>query len=591
MVKLKSFRYIETDESFGASEQQTSQQANATLINMASTSSSSGSSTTIASIPSNEEYQLQRIDLGEEAEDEEDDQEQDQDKENRNSTEIDNDKNNENVIQQQLNQRENSVKSQSNLRRSLTSESALVDSQLLRHQHQRSSQNQKTSPNQINNNNSNNQNAPSLVHLRQQFLNDLAQQQQQQHQQKQLLQQAIVGSPRTRVISGKIVAPSSFSPLLGNKAKVISADSISQHRPSLTNNALIEETCFEIKWRSIYLYAKKEKIFSFSDCCRKLIGLPATSSTAAIVAATSLNASKSGLILTSNSNSSGNLRDPSSLSAYSTPQMKLRRSLSNQSDQLLNAKGLPYSATSTPEPLDEFQSFEEYRPILHNVSGSVFSGQLTAVLGPSGVGKSSLLNTLTGRNQLAGVGRVSLLGCSDKRLSVVFVPQWDVLPEQLTTLEDLKFTSRLKNPKFSSDQHEHNINRVVKLLQLTNFLQVPIKKLSGGQARRLSIGRELLGSPDIMILDEPTSGLDANTCKKIIQALRDLTEQSDSLMDRPMSIIVTIHQPQQEVYELFHRVYLMAQGGRAIYEGPPGDLLDSFMENSALSTIVAPQST
>lgn len=223
------------------------------------------------------------------------------------------------------------------------------------------------------------------------------------------------------------------------------------------------------------------------------------------------------------------------------------------------------------------------RCILDGVSGQVFSGQMTAILGPSGVGKTTLLNSLTGRNTLDGTGRVQLIGANDsKRMSVVTVPQVDVLPGKLTTLEDLRFTSRLRNPQARFD-HSRNIERVVKCLHMEKFLHTRIDKLSGGEARRLSIGRELLNCPDIMILDEPTSGLDANTCKKIISALRDIVEHSDNILDKPMSIIITIHQPQREVYNIFHRVYVMAQGGRVIYEGPPNMLMPTFIEQSSLN--------
>lgn len=226
----------------------------------------------------------------------------------------------------------------------------------------------------------------------------------------------------------------------------------------------------------------------------------------------------------------------------------------------------------------------EYRCVLANISGSVFSGQLTAVLGPSGVGKTMLLNSLTGRNTLDGTGRVQLLGEASKRMAVVTVPQADILPGKLTVSEDLEFTSRIKNPQSNFD-HKRNIGRIVQHLHMEKFINTRIDKLSGGEARRLSIGRELLSSPDIMILDEPTSGLDANTCKKIITSLRDIVEHSENYLDRPMSIIITIHQPQQEVLNLFHRAYVIALGGRAIYEGSPVDLLPTLLEQSSLSRV------
>lgn len=256
----------------------------------------------------------------------------------------------------------------------------------------------------------------------------------------------------------------------------------------------------------------------------------------------------------------------------------------NQQNELFNGSRPNVNTNTTTN------NNNQVRSVLNNLSGSVFSGQLTAVLGPSGVGKTMLLNSLTGRNTLDGTGRVSLLGCENcKRMSVVTVPQADVLPEKLTVLEDLQFTSKLKNPQ-KNFPHARNIQRIVEHLHMKKFLNTRIDKLSGGEARRLSIGRELLNCPDIMILDEPTSGLDANTCKKIITALRDFVEHSENILDRPMSIIVTIHQPQQEVLNLFHRVYVIARsplGGRAIYEGPPTSLLPSILEHSSLSRVCA----
>jgi ABC-type multidrug transport system ATPase subunit len=240
---------------------------------------------------------------------------------------------------------------------------------------------------------------------------------------------------------------------------------------------------------------------------------------------------------------------------------------------------------SSPPPASNASSSSPVKCVLNNISGQVFSGQMTAILGPSGVGKTSLLNSLTGRNTLDGTGRVSLIGAyNSKRMSVVTVPQNDVLPNKLTAHEDLYFTSRLKNPQAKFD-HQRNIDRLVKHLHMDKFLHTRIDKLSGGEARRLSIARELLSSPDILILDEPTSGLDANTCKKIITALRDIVEHSDNILDKPMSIIITIHQPQQEVYHQFHRVYVMAMGGRVVYEGPPELLMPTIMEHSSLSRI------
>lgn len=355
----------------------------------------------------------------------------------------------------------------------------------------------------------------------------------------------------TRASTSESVMSNQINKYPGRTMKAMAGESVSQTVSPSYNLRMTSSNCFEIQWRYLHLYSRKSKVprFISDNFIYKLFaGKPKS--------------------VYNDKNKFEDLHQAS----YG---MQMRQ---NSSAFLNDGK----------DPLEEFSSPEEYRQILNNVSGSVYSGQLTAILGPSGVGKSTLLNTLTGRNQLYGVGRVKLIGCAEKRVSVVFVPQMDVLPGRLTTMEDLRFTSRLKNPKFTHGMHERNIGRVVKLLHLEKFLHTRINKLSGGQERRLSIARELLSSPDIMILDEPTSGLDANTCKKIIQALRDLVEHSETYLGRPMSVIVTIHQPQREVYNLFHRINVMAMGGRVIYEGSPGDLMPTFLENSPLAKIRSP---
>jgi ABC-type multidrug transport system ATPase subunit len=121
------------------------------------------------------------------------------------------------------------------------------------------------------------------------------------------------------------------------------------------------------------------------------------------------------------------------------------------------------------------------------------------------------------------------------------------------------------------------------LLGLKRCRGAKIKKISGGQHKRVSIAQELLSNPDILVLDEPTSGLDSLTCFKTISMLRDLVELSaNNDFMKPMAIIVTIHQPQPKVFNLFHHVYILANGGRVIYEGAPENSLDVIMDVTCL---------
>lgn len=127
---------------------------------------------------------------------------------------------------------------------------------------------------------------------------------------------------------------------------------------------------------------------------------------------------------------------------------------------------------------------------------------------------------------------------------------------------------------------------MIDLLGLKRCRSAKIKKISGGQHKRVSIAQELLSNPDILVLDEPTSGLDSLTCYKTIAMLRDLVELSArNELIKPMAIIVTIHQPQPKVFNLFHHVYILANGGRVIYEGNPISSLETVTTVSGLHPI------
>lgn len=213
------------------------------------------------------------------------------------------------------------------------------------------------------------------------------------------------------------------------------------------------------------------------------------------------------------------------------------------------------------------------RTILNGVDGRIRSGEITAVLGPSGAGKTSLLNSLFGKYRTQVTGSIKVTGApSKKHLTVCTIPQSDYLIGQLTTEEALWFASRLKNCE-DDFQHDKNIERVIELLGLQRCRKTRINKLSGGQYKRVSIAQEMLSSPDILVLDEPTSGLDSLTCYRTVKVLRDLVEASKAHnLVNPMSIVLTIHQPHKEVLDLFHSVYVMAVGGYTLYHGPPNEM-------------------
>lgn len=258
---------------------------------------------------------------------------------------------------------------------------------------------------------------------------------------------------------------------------------------------------------------------------------------------------------------------------------------------------------------------QDEKVIFDNICGEAKSRQLTAIMGPSGAGKSSLLHCLF-RNKTKGVTGQILVeqgyNKSKKNLKICFIPQHDYLNEWLTVREDLLFVSRLrftntseikdssffqkgdiedsiessslttsstttyvKHQKGTSNKtslinHETNVLRMADLLGLTSCLDVPIKRISGGERKRLSIARELMSKPDILVLDEPTTGLDSLTCYKTVTVLRDLVKKTPN----PMVVVVTIHQPERAVFNLFDKTYFLSNGRGVVFDEDPKNAID-----------------
>lgn len=235
------------------------------------------------------------------------------------------------------------------------------------------------------------------------------------------------------------------------------------------------------------------------------------------------------------------------------------------------------------------------RVIFRNLNGYIRSGEITAILGPSGAGKTSLLNAICGKPdhysgtiQLNGGGCIRYGESKDitaktfmkyNRIRTSIIPQRDHLIENLTVRENLYYASKILNPA-KDFNHEANILRVVKMLNLINCLDSRTAQISGGEYKRVSIAQELLKQPDILILDEPTSGLDSLNCKNLIKALKQLIENSNLGIIRPIAIVMTIHQPDIEIFHMFDHVYCMARHGKVIFDGHPSDTVDVIKQHA-----------
>ncbi|MBO4827051.1 MAG: ATP-binding cassette domain-containing protein [Prevotella sp.] len=216
---------------------------------------------------------------------------------------------------------------------------------------------------------------------------------------------------------------------------------------------------------------------------------------------------------------------------------------------------------------------------IHNLSFTLQGGELLAVMGGSGTGKSTLLSILNG-NLTPNKGSITINGhdIADPKVKdlIGFVPQDDLLIEELTVYENLYYTAKLCFASLTEDEIQQRVLTTLKDLGLdaTKDLKVgsPINKfISGGQRKRLNIALELIREPAVLFLDEPTSGLSSADTERVINLLKEQTYKGKL-------IVVNIHQPSSDVFKLFDRLWLLDRGGYPVYDGNPIDAITYFKE-------------
>jgi len=177
--------------------------------------------------------------------------------------------------------------------------------------------------------------------------------------------------------------------------------------------------------------------------------------------------------------------------------------------------------------------------LLNQISLPIEPGQLVALVGGSGAGKSTFMRTLLGIEPTT-MGTVYLNGEDLRnnfnlyRNQIGYVPQKDIIHKDLKVEEALRYAARLRLPQDA--EIEQIVEKTLTQIEMQEQRSVLVKDLSGGQLKRVSIGVELLVDPKLFFLDEPTSGLDPGLDKKMMQLLRKLADQGRTI------VLVTRHQ-------------------------------------------------
>ncbi|WP_430811468.1 MULTISPECIES: ATP-binding cassette domain-containing protein [unclassified Carboxylicivirga] len=234
--------------------------------------------------------------------------------------------------------------------------------------------------------------------------------------------------------------------------------------------------------------------------------------------------------------------------------------------------------------LDVSYKFSNNQVGIHPFSFSGRSGQMVAVMGGSGTGKSTLLNVLNG-NLKYNSGRIHINGYdlhkdAEALAGVIgYVPQDDLLKEELTVFENLYFNARLCFSHFSKEELEQLVEKALRDFDLVEARDLvvgsPLNKiLSGGQRKRLNIALELIREPSVLFVDEPTSGLSSMDSEKVMMLLKRQTLKGKL-------VFIIIHQPSSDLYKLIDKLMIIDKGGRIIYNGNPMDAITYFKKKAS----------
>jgi ABC-type multidrug transport system ATPase subunit len=240
----------------------------------------------------------------------------------------------------------------------------------------------------------------------------------------------------------------------------------------------------------------------------------------------------------------------------------------------LEWRDIEYIVPVRPNPPSDMNAFKRFlyrinprkkvpKTILHKMTAYVKPGNVLAIMGPSGAGKTSLLNILAQRiPQKRYGGQITVngknVGKSFRSLSA-FVQQDDVILGNLTVRETLRYASLLRL-RGTNQFKTRRIDEVMEQLGLTRaadtIIGIPamgIKGISGGERKRLAIAMELLTEPSVLFLDEPTTGLDAKTAQNVMELITKIAQNG-------RAVVCTIHQPRSNIFALFDKLLLLSKG-------------------------------
>uniref|UniRef100_A0A161ZXM9 ABC transporter domain-containing protein n=1 Tax=Daucus carota subsp. sativus TaxID=79200 RepID=A0A161ZXM9_DAUCS len=291
--------------------------------------------------------------------------------------------------------------------------------------------------------------------------------------------------------------------------------------------------------------------------------------------------------------------DTNEATELSTREINVEASQSKKKGMVLPFE--PYAITfddvkysvDMPQEMKEQGVGEDKLLLLKSVSGAFRPGVLTALMGVSGAGKTTLMDVLAGRKTGGYIeGNITISGFPKKQETFAriagYCEQNDIHSPHVTLYESLLYSAWLRLPtEITANTRKMFVDEVLELVEINNIrnalVGLPgVNGLSIEQRKRLTIAVELVANPSIIFMDEPTSGLDARAAAIVMRTVRNT-------VDTGRTVVCTIHQPSIDIFEAFDELFLLKRGGREIYVGPVGrqscELIKYFEDIDGISKI------
>ncbi|TYI55095.1 hypothetical protein E1A91_D11G116800v1 [Gossypium mustelinum] len=236
----------------------------------------------------------------------------------------------------------------------------------------------------------------------------------------------------------------------------------------------------------------------------------------------------------------------------------------------------------TPKKLREQVCPQKRLQLLQDITGAFRPGILTALMGVSGAGKTTLMDVLSGRKTGGSIEGEIRIGGYPKvqetyaRISA-YCEQTDIHSPMITVEESVMYSAWLRLPtEINKHQRLEFVAEVLQMIELDEIKDalVGIPHASGispEQRKRLTIAVELVSNPSIIFMDEPTSGLDARAAAIVMRVVKNI-------VNTKRTIVCTIHQPSIDIFEAFDELILMKRGGQMVYSGELGQHSSRLIE-------------